>query len=549
MQKGWLATIANGLWLASGVWERARFRYALAHPADTQRACLRRIVAANRHCEFGREHHFARITDVATFQRRVPLASYDDYAPAITRMAAGESVVLTAAPVKLFEPSSGSTAAAKLIPYTAALQREFQSGLAAWIGNLYGKKPELLGGSAYWSVTPLTNGRQRTPGGIPIGFEQDSDYLGPLGKLVEAAMAVPNQVKQLADIEPFRYVTLRHLVAAADLRLISVWNPTFLTLLLDVLAQWWEPLMEDLAEGTLTLPHPIDDRMHQRLLRPLHPDPTRARTLCPLDPRSPETLARLWPRLGLVSCWADGPSARFAQELQRRLPHVLLQPKGLLATEAMVSLPWWGAEGAVLALTSHFLEFVDEAGAVYLAHELEPGGLYSVMVTTGGGLYRYQLYDQVEVVGRVLATPCIRFVGKSNRVADLFGEKLNEQFVARCLDTLWERRAIVPRFALVAPAEGAAGFAYTLYVEAAHELDGEGMAAELDALLCENFHYEYCRRLGQLGAARVRWVQEGAATYLAVCQARGMKLGNIKPALLDSGMEWAATFARTPRAG
>ena len=553
MQIGWLARVANGLWLASGVRERAHFRHALAHPAEAQRTCLRRIVEANRTCEFGREHRFEGITDAATFQRNVPLASYDDFAPAIGRMAAGESGILTSAPVKLFEPSSGSTAAAKLIPYTAALQREFQAGLAAWIGNLYGNVAGLASGPAYWSVTPLTSGRQSTPGGIPIGFEQDSDYLGPLGWLAEAAMAVPNQVKQLSEMELFRYVTLRYLVAASNLRLISVWNPTFLTLLLDALAQWWEPLMEDLAAGTLTPPQPVDDSLQQRLLRPLRPDPTRARRLRPLDPYAPETLAHLWPRLALVSCWADGPSVRFAQDLRRRLPHVEMQPKGLLATEAMVSLPWWGAEGAVLALTSHYLVFVDQTGAVHLAHEVQPGGIYAVVVTTGGGLYRYQLYDQVEVVGRVLATPCIRFVGKSNRVVDLFGEKLNEQFVARCLDTLWARRGIVPRFALVSPTEGAAGFAYTLYIEPDGVMqsvidsvvNGESVAAELDALLRENFHYEVCRRLGQLGAARVQWVQDGAATYLAVCQARGMKLGNIKPALLDKGTEWAAAFAQT----
>jgi hypothetical protein len=264
-----------------------------------------------------------------------------------------------------------------------------------------------------------------------------------------------------------------------------------------------------------------------------------------LDPTEPATLAQIWPRLALVSCWADGPAARFAAALRPRLPAVVMQPKGLLATEAMVSLPWLGAPGAVLALTSHFLEFVDEAGAVYLAHELRQGGLYTVVVTTGGGLYRYQLYDQVEVVGQVKATPCIRFVGKLDRVADWFGEKLNEQFVARCLEQLWKRWEMTPHFALLAPAELATGFAYTLYLEidlAVDAVDTDVLAAALDDLLRESFHYDYCRRLGQLAPARVCRVQGGAATYLAVCQAHGMKLGNIKPALLDRGTEWEAAF-------
>jgi hypothetical protein len=116
--------------------------------------------------------------------------------------------------------------------------------------------------------------------------------------------------------------------------------------------------------------------------------------------------------------------------------------------------------------------------------------------------------------------------------------------VARCLDELWARWGVQPVFALVAPAQVAEGVAYTLYVEAQDFGDVEGLAAELDRLLCQGFHYDYCRRLGQLAPMRVREVQNGAATYLAVCQARGMKLGNIKPALLDRGMEWEAAFPR-----
>lgn len=385
-----------------------------------------------------------------------------------------------------------------------------------------------------------------------VGFEEDSAYLGPLGRLVEAALAVPNQVKQLTAMDDFRYATLRHLLATPDLRLISVWNPTYLTLLLDAFGPWWGQLMEDVAAGTLTLSGGTDGELRVALSKRLRPDPARAAQLRPLDPMDPAILSRIWPQLALLSCWADGPSTRFAAKLAKRLPHVRMQSKGLLATEAMVSLPWMGAPGAVLALTSHFLEFVDEAGAVSLAHELRPGGIYTVVVTTSGGLYRYQLHDQVEVVGQVAATPTIRFVGKADRVADWFGEKLNEQFVARCLEELWATTGFAPRFALVAPASLPDGYAYTLYVEADRVetgrlqadllADAERFAAALDALLRRSFHYDYCRRLGQLGPTRLRWVQGGSATYLAVSQARGMKLGNIKLALLDRGTEWEAAF-------
>ena len=45
---------------------------------------------------------------------------------------------------------------------------------------------------------------------------------------------------------------------------------------------------------------------------------------------------------------------------------------------------------------------------------------------TGGGLYRYRLNDCVEILGFVNECPLLRFVGRKDKVVDLFGEKLNE---------------------------------------------------------------------------------------------------------------------------
>src|SRR2546430_2972479 len=48
--------------------------------------------------------------------------------------------------------SSGAT---KLIPYTTALQREFQRAIRAWIADLFLHQPALLCGQAYWSISPV----------------------------------------------------------------------------------------------------------------------------------------------------------------------------------------------------------------------------------------------------------------------------------------------------------------------------------------------------------------------------------------------------------
>jgi hypothetical protein len=261
-----------------------------------------------------------------------------------------------------------------------------------------------------------------------------------------------------------------------------------------------------------------------------------------------------------VSCWADASSARYAESLAAGwLAGVRLQPKGLIATEAFVSLPLAGAPAPVLALRSHFFEFLpctDWVGPApgadaRLAHELEAGRRYEIVVTTGGGLYRYRTGDLVEVVGHHGAAPCLRFVGRAGLVSDLCGEKLSEPFVAGVLATALDRLGLTPVFVLLAPEATPGGTArYTLFLERpsrdgreASEL-GPRLAAAVDDGLRASFHYDHCRRLGQLGPVRVRWVVDGAARQLAFRRARGQRLGDVKPGVLEPSPDWAAVATR-----
>src|SRR5262249_44287427 len=111
-----------------------------------------------------------------------------------------------------------------------------------------------------------------------------------------------------------------------------------------------------------------------------------------------EKLSATWPNLQLISCWADAGAAVHVPALREAFPKVEIQSKGLIATEAFVSLPLFSYDGAALAIRSHFFEFeeISTTGRCRLAHEIERGGRYRVIVTTAGGLYRYQLRDEIE---------------------------------------------------------------------------------------------------------------------------------------------------------
>ncbi len=167
----------------------------------------------------------------------------------------------------------------------------------------------------------------------------------------------------------------------------------------------------------------------------------------------PEKLQSIWPRLGLISCWADGASAHYLGALQALFPTVEIQPKGLLATEGCVSFPLLGRPAPVLAVRSHFFEFqeIDTGTLPRLAHQLDRGGYYRVILTTGGGLYRYELRDEVEIVSFESQCPLLRFVGKSDGISDLVGEKLSEPQIRTVLTGLLNKHSLMPTFVLLVP--------------------------------------------------------------------------------------------------
>ena len=133
-------------------------------------------------------------------------------------------------------------------------------------------------------------------------------------------------------------------------------------------------------------------------------------------------------------------------------------------------------------------------------------------------------------------TPSLRFLGRDDRISDLFGEKLSDGFVAGVLEQLFT--GTPPRFALVAPDATAAGTAYTLFVATDGTIQPD-LAHRLERALRLNPQYAWCVDLGQLRPARVARVGPGAmSAFIGACVARGQRLGDIKPVSLSAATGW-----------
>src|SRR6266404_1584821 len=149
------AIVANALWSASNLPAYLRLRRALRSPQAAQARKLRAYLESNTHTVFGKAHRFDTIRTYEEFTRRVPLEDYESLEPWIARIRQGEVNVLTAQPVTHLVPTSGSSGARKLIPFTAGLQQEFNAAIGPWLVDLQRQKPGLIGGPAYWSMTPF----------------------------------------------------------------------------------------------------------------------------------------------------------------------------------------------------------------------------------------------------------------------------------------------------------------------------------------------------------------------------------------------------------
>ncbi|QQE11345.1 GH3 auxin-responsive promoter family protein [Planctomycetota bacterium] len=524
-----ICEIAYQMWQLSQRRTVQCFSKALNMPQQVQRQILLSTIQRNKNTAFGKRYHFHAISTLEEYQNRVPLCEYADIESDINRIKNGESSILTDDKITHLIPTSGTTSAAKLIPYTKRLQSQFNAGIGPWIADLVRLFPDLLRGPAYWSISP-TIAVQQNSSVVPIGFEDDTSYLGFFGRwLIQSTLAVPNDVRHICDENDFRYLTLLHLLRAKDLRLVSIWHPSFWSLLMERLDQWWLQLVYDLQHGTCNLPS--GSRLKIRFGK---------KRIRDLKNTKPDDWKAIWPKICVISAWGDAAAELPFSQLQRDWSHTYCQPKGIISTESFLSLPWQGKYPA--AVCSHFIELLGDDGRCVDLASAEKDGVYEPVLTTAGGLYRYRSGDRIQVTDFLACTPTFRLLGRSKSTSDICGEKLHEIHVKRAIDKSLQYLNIDATFCMLAANDLQPPTHYELFIALTNgqqQILLDKLKCMLEVQLCANPHYAYARKLGQLRALSVCQVGEDAPSrYLKRMQSNGQQLGNIKPAILSNMGKW-----------
>ncbi|MGH6611213.1 MAG: GH3 family domain-containing protein, partial [Burkholderiaceae bacterium] len=489
-----IGAIAAQLLKAATAQRAARFHKALDDCKDAQQKTLACIVRTAATTEYGRHTGLRGHEDARDFRAVVPVVTYDALWPWIER-ASGAPNVIAPGIVHHFESTSGSGGSHKRIPYNDALLTSFRSLFAVWANDLLRESLHPRSGRIFVSVSPRLSAQSKA--------RHDADYLNGLTRLLVAPFLVePNRCSINGHMVMFRDAVALALLNRADLEVISVWSPTYLLVLLSHV----EARRGELAK---CLPH------------------ARAQLL---DVDAIDWM-RVWPALQLISCWTDGAASGPAKQLARHFPTARIQGKGLIATEAPLTVPLVRAGGCVPLIDEVFIELEAADGSMHLLHEAQTGVEYAVVITQPGGLLRYRLGDRVRAMDRWRDTPLLEFIGRVDAVCDLVGEKLHEMFVRQVL------RELVPSsaFALLVPRTGAVHAEYQLITDAENALP-----EHLDQALCANHRYREARALGQLAPPKIIVLREARRVVHDFLIEEKMAAGDIKDAALLHSIDRAS---------
>lgn len=490
--------------------------YATRNPARAQQQVLQRILAENKHTQFGSQHGFANIHDYATFKQQVPVYSYETLRPYIDKQIVSRTHELSAQVPMLYARTSGTTASPKLIPVVPASLDHYRVQQRLLCCMQYARCPEAFSGKGLGIVSPMLEGV--LDGGTPFG--SISGYLyRAMPRWMRKRYLAPYDVFEIEDHELKYLVMLRIALQEQNLTYMASANPSSFLRLLELVNTRRDELFDSVATGIFSPIDSLPEPARTVIRRCLISDPERADALRALPHDRALSYTDLWPTLRMVTTWSGGSCGIALNALKAKLPeHTVIYDLGYVASELRATLSLDGGAACLPMLQQHFFEFVERAAWEDQRAEFETlvqmrdGKQYYVFVTTASGLYRYAMDDVVEVCGFLHRTPLLKFLQKGAGATNLTGEKLYESHI---LDAVRRAEAHFEIHSVYCAAVAdEINSRYTLYLETDDSLPCtlQTLATYLDAQLGElNLEYSGKRASGRLRPLTVHILRSGTA--------------------------------------
>lgn len=408
-------------------------------PRETQNRLLLDTIRRNRSTCFGRDHRFDTIHSLGDYRKQVQIGDYERLRPYIERAKNGEANALTEEPVLMFTLTSGSTGEPKLIPITETARNNHRVLTRLWYYRAFVDHPRCFSGKLLGIVSPAIEGK--TPGGIPFGAASGLIYkCSP--RWLQNSFVAPYEVSQIKDFEAKYYVIMR-LALEHEISFFGTPNPSTILKLVESADRFKHEIIKDIRDGTIAGRWSLSTEIRDQLVSGLSKNATRARQLESFATQNGKLGPReYWPHVQLIGCWKGGTVGIRLKEFGRWFAEgTPVRDLGYMASEAQITLPVSDVGSAgILAIDANFYEFIPE-GEISSANpttltcaELDEGETYYLILTTPGGLYRYDINDVVRVTGFYNQTPLIEFVRKGRDVTSITGEKLHANQVIQAME-------------------------------------------------------------------------------------------------------------------
>ena len=469
--------------------ERAMFE----QPEAVQETVLMEMVRASENTVFGREHQFEEIRTVQDFRERVPLSEWSDYEAYSERLMSGESDVLFPGNAVFFYRTSGSTSANKEIPESRREETARKAIAQARVLEriLTTSLSSILKSFAFFERAD----KEETESGIPIGSASGRTMNMNASRISKRLAYSPGLVDELSG-EALLYTIMRCTLVFDDVTAILGNNAWMMQRLVDLAQAQAEEIIEDIRKGTNK--YPLSDSLQEQEKAALRPNPRRADHLEKLFRTGRLIPKYYWPELRVASFWLGGTVGVFADRIRPLLPEkTVFLDVGYGASEAKINIPMCPDTSAgPLSVFTSFFEFLPEDGSEpILAHQLEDGKVYEIILTTYGGLYRYQIKDLVRVDGFTGRTPNICFLSRNGDCGNLAQERVPGALLLDVIRKAAAEASCGLRAAQVYP--DPEKLRYRVCVETDTEVsDCRALRTLIEDMLCEeHYGYSFCHEM------------------------------------------------------
>ncbi|KAL8239238.1 hypothetical protein R6Q59_015805 [Mikania micrantha] len=415
-------------------------------PDEVQLNVLSDILTQNATVEYLRRHGLSGETDRETFKKLIPVITYEDLQPDITRIVNGDqSPILSSHPISEFLTSSGTSGGErKLMPtIEAELERrtllysllmpvmsQFVSGLDKGKGMyfLFVKSESTTPGGLV--ARPVLTSYYKSNHFMERPFDPYTNYTSP-NETILCQDSIQSMYSQMLCGLCLNKEVLRvgAVFASGFIRAIRF------------LEKHWKLLCHDIRTGTVN-PKITDPVVKDAVLRVLKPDPDLANFIeheC--SKKSWQgIITKIWPNTKYVDVIVTGTMSQYIPILDHysnRLP--------LVCTMYASSECYFGVNlnplcnpsevSYTIIPTMAYFEFLpvgiddqdqeQEQKLVDLS-DVKLGQDYELVVTTYAGLYRYRVGDVLRVAGFKNKAPQFSFICRKNVALSIDSDKTDE---------------------------------------------------------------------------------------------------------------------------